>query len=74
MIFASATAFGFVHIIFYSPFSMITTFILGIYLAYIYEKTNSVLFTTILHGYLGDVVFTVGWATISGRIWENTCD
>lgn len=68
MIFASATAFSFVHIVYFSPFAMITTFILGIYLAYIYEKTKSVLFTTILHGYLGNVVFTVG---LGHHFWQN---
>lgn len=68
MIFASAAAFSFVHIVYYSPFSIITTFILGIYLGYIYEKTKSVLFTAILHGYLGNVVFTVG---LGHHFWQD---
>ena len=68
MIFASAAAFSFVHIVYYSPFSMITTFFLGLYLSYIYEKTKSILFTTVLHGYLGNVVFTVG---LGHHFWQN---
>jgi membrane protease YdiL (CAAX protease family) len=68
MIFASAAAFSFVHIVYYSPFSMITTFFLGLYLGYIYEKTKSVLFTAILHGYLGNVVFTVG---LGHHFWQD---
>ena len=68
MIFASALAFSFVHIVYYSPFSMVSTFVLGIYLAYIYEKTKSVLLTTLLHGYLGNVVFTVG---LGHHFWQD---
>lgn len=68
MILVSGVAFSFVHIVYYSSFSMVTTFILGTYLAYIYEKTKSVLFTTILHGYLGNVVFTVG---LGHHFWQD---
>lgn len=67
-IITGALAFSFVHIVYYSLFSIITTFILGIYLGYIYEKTKSVLFTTLLHGYLGNVVFTVG---LGHHFWQN---
>lgn len=68
IILASGVAFSFVHIVYFSSFSMITTFILGTYLAYIYGKTKSVLFTTILHGYLGNVVFTVG---LGHHFWQD---
>lgn len=60
LILASGIAFSFVHIIYYSLVSLILTLIAGLYLAYIYHKTRSVLFTSILHGILGDIIFTVG--------------
>ena len=57
---ASAIAFSFVHIVYYSHISVILTLLLGLYLAAIYIKTKSVLFTSMIHGFLGDVIFTVG--------------
>ncbi len=60
LIAASALAFSFAHILYYSPLSMILTLAAGFYLAHIYAKTGSVLFTAILHGLLGNLVFTVG--------------
>ncbi len=60
IILASGISFSFVHIVYYSPISMILTLIAGLYLAWIYEKTKSVLFTAILHGAFGMLVFTVG--------------
>ena len=60
LVLVSAMAFSFVHIVYYSPVSLILTLIAGLYLAYIYEKTGSVLFTSILHGLLGIIIFTVG--------------
>lgn len=60
LILASGITFSFVHIVYFSVLSLILTFIAGIYLAYIYEKTKSVLFVGILHGIMGFVVFTVG--------------
>ncbi len=68
MIFASAVAFSFVHIVYFSPFAIAATFLAGIYFAYIYEKTKSVLFTTVLHGFIGNVVFTVG---LGHHFWQN---
>ncbi len=59
-IIASALVFSFVHLFYYHPASMILTFILGIYLGWIYLKTQSVLFAAILHGLMGIVVFSVG--------------
>jgi len=59
-ILASATVFSFLHIVFYHPVSMILTFIGGLYLAWIYWQTRNVLFTTVLHGVLGIIVFGVG--------------
>ena len=60
LIAASAVAFSFVHIVYYSPISMILTLIAGIYLAITYSRTRSVLFTAVLHGIMGDIVFTIG--------------
>lgn len=57
---ASSIAFSFVHIVYYSHISIILTFILGLYLTYTYLKTKSVLFSSILHGIYGDLVFTIG--------------
>jgi len=59
-ILASGISFSFAHIFYYSHISILTTFILGIYLASVYLKTKSVLFTSLIHGILGDVVFTIG--------------
>ncbi len=59
-ILASGVSFSFMHIVYYSHISIILTLFMGIYLASIYVKTKSVLFTSILHGFLGDVVFTIG--------------
>ncbi len=60
LIFASALVFSFVHIIFFNVLSLILTFILGLYLAWLYDKTRSVMLTSILHGILGWLIFTVG--------------
>lgn len=56
----SALAFSFVHIIYFSVLSLILTFIAGLYLSWIYYKFRSVLFTSILHGILGFLIFTLG--------------
>jgi len=60
LIFASAVSFSFVHIVYFSVLSLVLTFFAGIYLALIYDKTKSVLFTSILHGILGFMIFTFG--------------
>ena len=57
---ASAISFSFLHIVYYSPISIILTLIAGFYLARVYSRTQSVLFTAILHGILGIMVFTLG--------------
>jgi membrane protease YdiL (CAAX protease family) len=36
------------------------TLIGGVYFAWLYDKTKSVLFTGIIHGILGWLIFTVG--------------
>jgi membrane protease YdiL (CAAX protease family) len=60
MVAASGISFGFAHIVYYHPVSMILTLIGGIYLAGVYSRTGSVLYTAILHGILGVLVFTLG--------------
>ena len=59
-ILASGITFSFVHIVYYDPVSMILTLVGGLYFARIYLETRSVLFTTVLHGVLGIIVFAVG--------------
>lgn len=59
-IIASSISFSFVHIIYFSYVSIILSFAAGIYLAYVYEKNKCVLFNSCIHGFLGDVVFTIG--------------
>lgn len=57
---ASGLTFSFLHIVYYDPVSMILTFVGGLYLAKVYHQTRSVLFTSVLHGALGVMVFGVG--------------
>lgn len=57
---ASGITFSFVHIVYYDPVSMILTFFGGLYFARVYQQTRSVLFTAVLHGLLGIMVFGVG--------------
>jgi len=59
-IFASGITFGFAHILYYSPVSLILSLVAGLFLSFVYYRTRSVLFTAILHGLLGIIVFTVG--------------
>jgi len=56
----SAISFSFVHIIYFSWISIILTLFLGIYLSIVYWNTKSVSLSTTIHGFLGDLVFTVG--------------
>lgn len=56
----SGLTFSFLHIVYYDPVSMILTFFGGIWFAGVYRRTRSVLFTAILHGIMGMIVFGVG--------------
>lgn len=60
LIIASGVTFSYVHIVYYSHISILLTLFAGLYLARVYSKTRSVLFTAILHGLLGIIVFTIG--------------
>jgi uncharacterized protein len=57
---ASAVSFSFLHIVYYNPVSMILTLIGGLYFAWNYRLTRSVLFTSVLHGVYGIIIFAVG--------------
>ena len=59
-ILASAITFSFMHIVYYNPVSLILTFIGGLYFAWNYQLTRSVLFTSVLHGIFGIIMFGVG--------------
>lgn len=60
LIAASGLAFSFIHIVYYSLVSLLLSLTMGIYLAYLYNKTKSVLFVTILHGIFGIMAFSFG--------------
>jgi uncharacterized protein len=68
LILISGVTFAFAHIVYYHPLSMILTLFAGIYLAWIYRKTRSVLFAAILHSLLGLLVFSVG---LGEYFWLN---
>jgi len=57
----SGLTFSFLHIVYYNPISMILTFVGGIYFARVYRQTGSVLFSAVLHGCYGVMVFGVGF-------------
>ena len=57
---ASGIAFSFLHMVYYDPVSMILTFIGGLYFARVYQLIRSVLFSSVLHGLFGMMIFGVG--------------
>ena len=57
---ASGITFSFLHVVYYDQVSMILTFIGGLYFARVYQLTRSVLFTSVLHGLFGIMIFGVG--------------
>lgn len=59
-ILASALTFSYMHIVYYNPVSLILTFIGGFYFAVNYRITRSVLFSSVLHGIFGIMMFGVG--------------
>lgn len=60
MLAASAAAFGFAHIIFGNWFAVIATTVGGLLFAYRYQRSRSLLATSIEHGLYGVMIFTVG--------------
>ncbi|MEZ5069506.1 MAG: hypothetical protein R2751_00710 [Bacteroidales bacterium] len=51
---------SFLHVVYYHPMSMVLTLIGGIYFARVYQQTGSVLFSALLHGLMGILVFGIG--------------
>jgi len=64
MILASAVAFAFSHIIFRSPWSVTLTFIGGLLFAWRYERTDSLLVSSLEHALYGCYMFTVGLGSL----------
>jgi len=60
MILASAAAFAFSHIVFRNPWSVALTFIGGLLFAWRYERTDSLLVSSLEHALYGCYMFTVG--------------
>jgi membrane protease YdiL (CAAX protease family) len=60
MIFASAAAFSFMHIVFKNPLALILTFAGGILFAKTYEETDSLIISLIEHALYGNFLFTIG--------------
>ena len=71
IVLASGISFSFVHIVYFSWLSLILTFFAGLYLAWVYDKTKSVLLTSILHGLFGNLIFTVG---LGHHFWLDMFD
>ncbi len=68
MILSSGITFSFAHILYFNTLAMVLSFLGGLYLAYVYSKTGSVLFATILHGIMGFILFTVG---LGQHFWND---
>jgi membrane protease YdiL (CAAX protease family) len=60
MLFASALAFGFVHIIFGNALALALSFIGGLLFAYTYLHSGSLLLTCLDHAIFGNFLFTIG--------------
>jgi membrane protease YdiL (CAAX protease family) len=60
MILVSAAAFAFSHIVFRNPWSVALTFIGGLLFAWRYERTDSLLVSSLEHALYGCYMFTVG--------------
>jgi uncharacterized protein len=60
MIFASAAAFGFLHIIFRNPLAVALTFAGGLLFAFRYAQTGSLAASSFEHALYGCWIFTVG--------------
>jgi membrane protease YdiL (CAAX protease family) len=61
MIFASATAFSYMHIVFKNPVALLLTFAGGILFAKTYEDTRSLVISLIEHALYGNYLFTIGF-------------
>lgn len=70
MILASATAFGYMHIVFQNVIAVAMTLAGGLLFAHRYDKTRSTLASSLEHALYGCFIFTVGlgWYFYSGSI------
>lgn len=60
ILWASAAAFGWAHIIFHNPIAMLLTFAGGLIFAQTYRRHQSLLLASIEHALYGLLVFTIG--------------
>jgi membrane protease YdiL (CAAX protease family) len=60
VVLVSATAFGFMHIIFRNPLAVLMTFFGGLLFAWRYQQTGSLLVSATEHALYGCLLFTVG--------------
>jgi membrane protease YdiL (CAAX protease family) len=61
MILASATVFGFGHVVFHNWISVALTFVGGFLFAKTYQRTKSLLVVSVEHALYGCAIFTIGY-------------
>lgn len=61
MFLASSAAFGFVHIVFRHPLTLVLTFVAGLWFADSYRRYDSLLLPSIEHALYGSLTFTLGY-------------
>ncbi|MGD9056199.1 MAG: CPBP family intramembrane metalloprotease [Desulfobacterales bacterium] len=60
MIFASAAAFSFMHIVFKNPLALLLTFAGGLLFAKTYTDSRSLIVSLVEHALYGNYIFTIG--------------
>lgn len=60
VIFASAAAFGFMHVVFWNVPAVVLSFFGGLLFAWTYQRTQSLLVAFIEHSLYGCLIFTIG--------------
>lgn len=68
LIIASGVVFSFMHVVYFSPLSLVLTLLFGLYLMKVYVETKSVLLAAILHGIYGITAFTIG---LGSHFWTD---
>jgi membrane protease YdiL (CAAX protease family) len=70
MVAASGVAFGIAHILLYNPIAVTLSMIGGLFFAYTYAKTRSLMLVMIEHALYGNFIFTVGlgWYFWAGAV------
>jgi len=56
----NALLFSYMHIIFHNWIAVALTFIGGLFFAYLYLRSRSLLFVSMVHALYGDLIFTLG--------------